>query len=92
MAIEMKITDQGNLTVGFIKRFPNMGNRGSRFSRIDGNAHQLRTRAGQFKDLPGRGSHICRIRVGHGLHHDGSRPTDSNIADSDRNSGVTLWD
>lgn len=88
MAIEVKVADQGDLTSGFIQGLPYMGNRRRRFGRIDGNSHQFRAGAGQLKDLPGRGSHISGVRVGHGLYNHGCSTTDSDVAYADWNGGV----
>ena len=90
VSVEMKVTDQGNITVGFIKGFPNMRHCCRRLGRVDGDADQFGAGSGQLKDLLGSRGHICGIGVGHGLHHDGSMTTDSDIAYLDGNRRMAV--
>jgi hypothetical protein len=58
-------------------------NRGRRLVAIDGNAHDLGTRARQRRHLPDCSLDIGGIGIGHGLHDDGGAAADQHPADID---------
>ena len=58
-------------------------NRGRRLVAIDGNAHDLGTRARQRRHLPHCSVDIGGIGIGHGLHDDGGAAADQHPADID---------
>jgi len=59
------------------------------FLGVDGDAHQFRTRAGQFSDLLDRRRYIGGIGIGHRLHHNGSITADRDRANPNGETNAT---
>ena len=55
---------------------------------VHGDAHQLRARLRQRRDLGDGSVDVCRVGVRHRLHDDGRAPADGHAANLHRNGGV----
>ena len=88
VAVEMKIADQRHADPLRRQALANPRHGGGGLFGVDGHAHQLRTGAGQFRDLGDGGRHIGGVGVGHRLHHHRCIAAYRDGADVGRNAGA----
>ena len=83
VAIVVKVPHQRHGHVHLQEAFADFGHGGGGFFAVNCDADKFRAGAGQFSDLLCGAFHVCRIRVGHGLHDDGCAATDFDVTDID---------
>ena len=88
MADVMEIADDRHMDAPLRQPFPDMRHGRRRLVTIDGDAHDLGTRARQSRDLRRGAVHIGGIGVGHRLDDDGRAAADEHAADIDRHGHV----
>ena len=77
MSIEMEVADQRNADAQLIQAFADGRHRGRGLRRVHCQAHQFGAGAGQGPDLFNGAGDIGRVRIGHGLDHDGIGAADA---------------
>ena len=71
VAVVMKVTDQRHIHAHFVQLLANIGHGLRGFGRVDGDAHDLRTRIRQLAHLYRRAYRVFGVGIGHALHAHG---------------------
>ena len=82
VAVVVEVADDGDADTEFIERFDYFRDGFGGGFRVDGDAHQLRTRLSEGHNLIDRRGGVGGVGIGHGLDHDGVISAHPDIADS----------
>src|SRR5579862_2674292 len=83
VAVEMKVADQRDRAPDVVETIPDFGNSGGGLGRVDGDAHELRTRVRERAHLRDGRRDIGGVGVRHLLHNDRRATADGDAADHD---------